>query len=117
MYMQPKPHGKSNVELKAMKMPQLLKLVTKNHLAQHIHLYRRMRKDALVQALQLYEQSVPASEPMKRKPAPKTKVKMSKPEAAKDGKLGTKAKPKATTMVSGVTGKRTRKKPQRLVEE
>lgn len=143
--MQSKPHGKTIAQLKAMKMPALLKLVTDHHLAQHIHLYRRMGKPALVKALQWYKQIVPASDPMKRKPAPKKRVQMPKPAKSKArgkrnpslytkeeggvlggarsdfervyGKMGTRAKPKATTNVSPPPAKRTRRKPKRLVEQ
>ena len=50
-----KPHGKTQVELKGMKMTALLSIVTKHNLAQHIHLYKRMKKAELVQALSAYE--------------------------------------------------------------
>ena len=54
------PHGKTVAQLKKFKMFMLLDLVTKHHLAQHIHLYKRMKKAELVQALSAYEKKVPA---------------------------------------------------------
>ena len=50
-----KPHGKTQVELKAMKMASLLSLVSKHNLAQHSHLYKRMNKVELVKALAAFE--------------------------------------------------------------
>lgn len=143
--MQSKPHGKSADQLKAMKMAALLQLVKDHHLAQHIHLYRRMRKPALVEALQSYAKAVPSSAPvpMKRKAAPKKKAapppKPSKGKTSRNpplytkaeggllggatsdfervyGKMGTRAKPKATTNVSPPPAKRKRKKPKRFDE-
>ena len=64
-----KPHGKTQVELKAMKMASLLSLVSKHNLAQHIHLYKRMKKVELVKALAAYEKSVPGKADVKVKAA------------------------------------------------
>ena len=64
-----KPHGKSQVELKAMKMASLLSLVSKHNLAQHIHLNKRMKKVELVKALAVYEKRVPGKAGVKVKAA------------------------------------------------
>ena len=64
-----KPHGKSQVELKAMKMASLLSLVSKHNLAQHIHLNKRMKKVELVKALAAYEKRVPGKADVKVKAA------------------------------------------------
>lgn len=60
MVKQSTPHGKTVAQLKKFKMFMLLDLVTKHHLAQHIHLYKRMKKAELVQALSAHEKKVPA---------------------------------------------------------
>lgn len=60
MVKQSTPHGKTVAQLKKFKMFMLLDLVTKHHLAQHIHLYKTMKKAELVQALSAHEKKVPA---------------------------------------------------------
>lgn len=69
-----KPHGKTQVQLKGMKMTALLSIVTKHNLAQHIHLYKRMKKAQLVQALAAYEKKVPGDKADVKSKADKRKA-------------------------------------------
>lgn len=99
-----KPHGKTQVQLKGMKMTALLSIVTKHNLAQHIHLYKRMQKAQLVQALAAYEKKVPGD-----KADVKSKVDKRKANAARY--VQTRGKP-TTSSASPALGRGKRvKKP------
>lgn len=100
-----KPHGKTQVQLKGMKMTALLSIVTKHNLAQHIHLYKRMKKAQLVQALAAYEKKVPSDNK-----AADVKSKEDKRKANAARYVQTRGKPTASSAAPALgRGKRVKK--------
>ena len=79
------PHNKGYGQLVGMSMKALLKLVKDHNLAQHLGVYRRMGKTALVNALRKYEKNTPSPVTAKAVKARQPKVPSApkKPKASK----------------------------------